>query len=112
MLSRHEPLTVSYCAYRLRTYARRFGVRITPQQLRFSCVTLLLNAGAPVLKVQSILGHKFIDTTLSYARLYDGTVVADYYRAMAEVESCFVGEQHESTPPDSAQLLAEEERRR
>jgi hypothetical protein len=36
-----------------------------------------LNAGAPVLTVQSTLGHKFIDTTLGYARLYDGTVAAD-----------------------------------
>jgi hypothetical protein len=42
---------------------------------------LLLNAGAPVLTVQTILGHKFIDTTLGYARLYDGTVAADYYEA-------------------------------
>lgn len=44
-------------------------------------------ARAPVLTVQRILGHKYIDTTLGYARLYDGTVAADYYRAMAEVES-------------------------
>ena len=45
-----------------------------------------LNAGAPVLTVQALLGHKFVDTTLSYARLYDGTIAADYYRAMAQVE--------------------------
>jgi hypothetical protein len=99
-------LTVSYCACRLRTYAKRCGVRITPHQLRFSCATLLLNAGAPVLTVQSILGHKFIDTTLGYARLYDGTVAADYYRAMAEIENHFDGEQHDSPPPDRGQLLA------
>ncbi|MBN1139991.1 MAG: site-specific integrase [Anaerolineae bacterium] len=92
LLYRNEPLTVSYCACRLRTYAKRCGVRITPHQLRFSCATLLLNAGAPVLTVQSILGHKFIDTTLGYARLYDGTVDADYYRAMAEIENHFDGE--------------------
>jgi hypothetical protein len=38
-----------------------------------------MNAGAPILIVQAILGHKWVDTTLSYARLYDGTVAADYY---------------------------------
>jgi hypothetical protein len=27
-----------------------------------------------------------VDTTLGYARLYDGTVAADYYQAMATVE--------------------------
>lgn len=92
-LYRHQPLSISYCSQRLRTYGRRCGVVIIPHQLRHSCATLLLNAGAPVLTVQTILGHKFIDTTLRYARLYDGTVAADYYRAMAEVESHFrVGE--------------------
>ncbi len=36
--------------------------------------------------MQAVLGHQRIDTTLEYARLYDGTVAADYYRAMAQVE--------------------------
>lgn len=83
---RHRPLTVTYCAERLRTYEARCGVRVRPHQLRHSCATLLLNAGAPLLTVQAILGHKHLDTTLTYARLYDGTVAADYYRAMADVE--------------------------
>ncbi len=78
---------------------------IKPHQLRHSCATLLLNAGAPVLTVQSILGHKFIDTTLGYARLYDGTVAADYYRAVAEIESR-LGGGSAPVPPDSGQLLA------
>ena len=75
---RHQPLSVSYCYERLRTYAKRCGLRVTPHQLRHSCATLLLNAGAPILTVQTVLGHKHIDTTLGYARLYDGTVAADY----------------------------------
>ena len=36
--------------------------------------------------MQALLGHKWVDTTLGYARLYDGTVAADYYQAMAMVE--------------------------
>jgi acetyltransferase len=55
------------------------------------CATLLLNAGAPILTVQTLLGHKHIDTTLTYARLYNGTVAADYYRAMNDVERRIVG---------------------
>lgn len=85
-LYRHRPLSRRYCQVRLRTYARRTGVHITPHQLRHSCATLLLNAGAPVVTVQTLLGHEKIDTTLGYARLYDGTVAADYYRAMGTVE--------------------------
>jgi hypothetical protein len=64
----------------------RSGVVVTPHQLRHSCATLLLNAGAPILTVQAILGHKHVDTTLRYARLYDATVSSDYYQAMEKVE--------------------------
>jgi hypothetical protein len=59
-----------------------------------------------VLTVRTILGHTFIDTTLGYARLYDGTVAADYYRAMAKIESRFGGSKNATTPLDSGQLLA------
>ncbi len=53
-------------------------MHVTPHQLRHTCATLLINAGAPILTVQAILGHKHIDTTLGYTRLYDATVAADY----------------------------------
>ena len=106
-LYRHLPLSSTYCGERLRTYGRRCGVRISAHQLRHSCATLLLNAGAPVLTVQVLLGHKHVDTTLSYARLYDGTVAADYYRAIGEIESRFkVQGDPASEPPTSGQLLA------
>lgn len=88
-LYRHLPLTPHYCQHRLRMYGKRCGVKVTPHQLRHSCATLLLNAGAPVLSVQFLLGHEKLDTTLGYARLYDGTVAADYYRAMTQVEGLF-----------------------
>jgi hypothetical protein len=39
--------------------------------------------------VQALLGHEKVDTTLGYARLYDGTVTADNYRAMGQVERLF-----------------------
>jgi integrase len=106
-LYRHLPLSRTYCGKRLQTYGARCGVRITVHQLRHSCATLLLNAGAPVLTVQMLLGHKHVDTTLGYARLYDGTVAADYYRAIGEVESRFkVQDGLTSQPPSSGQLLA------
>lgn len=83
---RHAPLSRTYCFQKLETYGARCGVKASPHQLRHSCATLLLNAGAPVLSVQMILGHKQVDTTLGYARLYDGTVAADYFSAMHKVE--------------------------
>ena len=59
---------------------------ISHHQLRHSCAALLLNAGAPVVSVQALLGHEKVDTTLGYARLYDGTLAADYCRAMGQIE--------------------------
>ena len=105
---RHKPLTNCYAEGRLRKYyAPRCGVRVTPHQLRHSCATLLLNAGAPVLTVQMILGHKHIQTTLGYARLYDGTVAADYYRAMAQVENRLnLAENAALSPPTPGGLVA------
>jgi len=104
---RHGPLSESYCYQRLRTYGRRCGLKVTPHQLRHSCATLLLNAGAPALTVQTILGHKFIDTTLIYARLYDGTVAADFYRAMHQIERRLeLVEGSSDAPPSGGQLLA------
>jgi integrase len=105
---RHAPLSESYCGTRLlKYYGKRSGFRITPHQLRHSCATLLLNAGAPILTVHTILGHRHIDTTLGYARLYDGTVAADYYRAMAQIErQLALPEDAVAEPPSSGQLLA------
>lgn len=106
-LFRHAPLTPSYIGKRLSTYGERCGVTATPHQLRHTCATLLLNAGAPVLTVQTILGHRHVDTTLGYTRLYDSTVAADYYRAMAQVEQRLASQDAVSTPaPRVGELLA------
>jgi len=83
----HRPLSPTYFGRRLRTLGAGCGVRVTPHQLRASFATLLLNAGASVLTVQALLGHKHVDTTLRYARVYDSTVAADYVRAVSDVKS-------------------------
>ena len=60
-----------------------------------------------MLTVQAILGHKYVDTTLRYARLYDGTVAADYYRAIGEVERHLALQEGADWPaPSVGQLLA------
>jgi hypothetical protein len=54
--------------------------------MRHTCATLLLNERVPVISVQMLLGHQHVDTTMHYARLYDGTVAADYFKAMDRIE--------------------------
>jgi site-specific recombinase XerD len=85
----HKPLSREFCRHRLRFYERQTGVHVTPHQLRHTCATLLLNAGMPATTVKLILGHVHLDTTLGYARVYDGTLAADYTRAMLSVERMF-----------------------
>jgi site-specific recombinase XerD len=100
-------LNAQYCQARLKWYGERCGVKASPHQLRHSCATLLLNAGAPVMTVKMILGHVKIDTTLGYARLYDGTVAADYYAAMMQVEKHLNGpENANAAVPSPAELVA------
>jgi integrase len=84
---RHAALSITYCGSRLsKYYGKKAGIVITPHQLRHSCATFLLNSGMQILSGQAILGHQHIDTTLGYARLYDGTVAADYQRAIGRLE--------------------------
>lgn len=77
---RGKPLSSRYCQCRLQTMGGKCGVEVTPHQLRHSCATLLLNAGMSIFAVQKILGHKYIETTLKYARVYDATVARDFQR--------------------------------
>jgi hypothetical protein len=39
-----------------------------------------------VTSIQKLLGHRSLDSTLIYARVYDQTVSVDYYTAMARIE--------------------------
>jgi len=47
----------------------RHKKRITPQSLRHSYATHLIEAGVDLLEVQRILGHQSILTTLRYTHL-------------------------------------------
>jgi integrase len=78
---RNQQLSRRYCQSRLTTIGRQCEFHITPHQLRHTCATMLLNAGMSILSVQKILGHKYVETTLRYARIYDSTVVKDFQMA-------------------------------
>ncbi len=71
---------------RLQASGRRVGVKVNPQRLRHTFATQLVNAGCRITTIQMLLGHKRLNTTLTYARVYDRTVAEDYYTAMAVVE--------------------------
>jgi len=83
----HKPLSKRYCQSRLKTIGKEVNIKATPHQLRHTCATLLLNAGMSIIALQSLLGHRYVETTLNYARLYDSVVVKQYLEATAEASN-------------------------
>jgi len=77
----HNPLSNRYCQSRLQTLGKEVNVKVTPHQLRHTCATLLLNAGMSIFALQSLLGHRHVETTLNYAKLYDETVAMQFLKA-------------------------------
>ena len=82
----NQPLNNRYYQSRLKTLGNKCGIQVTPHQLRHTAATMLLNAGMSVFAVQALLGHKYVDTTVRYARTYDATVAKDYEGAMKVLE--------------------------
>jgi integrase/recombinase XerD len=112
-LYRNRPVKRSLIHSRIKAAGERAGVTVYPHRLRHTCATQLLNAGCRVTSIQRFLGHKRLNTTMTYARAHDQTVADDYYTAMASVEESldFLGhEQDESTLPlngdERARILA------
>jgi site-specific recombinase XerD len=85
-LYRNQPLSKDLIHGRLKMAGERVGVKVYAHRLRHTCATQLINAGCRVTSIQKFLGHKKLNSTMIYARVYDKTVAEDYYTAMNEVE--------------------------
>jgi integrase len=59
-------LSVDYVGKKLRAIGQAAGVALSPHRLRHSAPTHLLDRGADVVTLQTILGHAKIDTTRGY----------------------------------------------
>ena len=82
-----RPLTYGWLRTHLATISRAAGVpNLTAHRLRHTLATSLLNAGMDITRIQKLLGHEHISTTMIYARVQDATVEANYYQAMSEIE--------------------------
>lgn len=55
-------------------------------RLRHTFATRLLNTGMDVTRIQKLLGHEHLNTTMIYAKVLDHTLERDYRRAMHHIE--------------------------
>jgi site-specific recombinase XerD len=82
-----RPITYQWLHARIVALGQAVGVAdLTPHRLRHTLATRLLNAGMEITRIQKLLGHQEISTTMIYARVLDPTVEADYRRAMRQIE--------------------------
>ena len=86
-LYRHKQISRELIRCRLKAAGKRTSIKVTPHMLRHTFATQLVNAGCKITSIQAFLGHKRLQTTLTYARLHDQTIATDYYTAMAVIEA-------------------------
>lgn len=66
----------------VRRVAHKAGVKAHPHQLRHTLATQAINRGMRLEAIASLLGHRSMEMTLTYARITD-RVVADEYEAIS-----------------------------
>jgi site-specific recombinase XerD len=82
-----RPITYQWLHARIVALGQAAGVwDLKPHRLRHTLTTRSLNTGMEVTRIQKLLGHQEIDTTMIYARVLDTTVETDYRRAMHQIE--------------------------
>lgn len=102
---RHKPLSKDYVRSRLKTVGKRLGFKVTPHMLRHTFGTQLVNAGANITTIQALLGHSRLNTTMTYARVHDKTVMTDFLRAMEQIEGVQMAMQEQAPLPQAVFTL-------
>jgi site-specific recombinase XerD len=81
------PITYEWLLPHIAALGAAAGVAgVTPHRLRHTLATRLLNAGMDITRIQRLLGHQHLATTMIYARIADTTVENDYRRALQHIE--------------------------
>lgn len=82
-----RPISYMWLYEHIQAAAQAAGIaQVTPHRLRHTLATRLLNAGMEITRIQKLLGHEHVNTTMIYARVHDQTVEADYRCAMQRIE--------------------------
>jgi site-specific recombinase XerD len=88
---RGRPLGYQGAWRRIRRLGQEAGVNgLSPQRLRHTYATMLLNNGMSITGLRKLMGHEDLNTTLIYARLADKTMEQQYQAAMERVTNSAV----------------------
>jgi site-specific recombinase XerD len=83
-----RPITAAWLYHHIVALGQTAGeIVVSPNRLRHTLATRLLNAGMEITRIQKLLGHENINTTMIYARVLDTTLEADYRQAMRKIEN-------------------------
>ena len=71
----HEPLKLSGVEIMLRTVGKEAGITVHPHTLRHSFASHMIEQGIPIHYVQSMLGHRCLESTQVYIHISNKTVM-------------------------------------
>lgn len=81
------PVKSGFIYRHLQAVGKRVSVQVSPHRLRHTFATQLLNVGCKVTSIQRLLGHSNLNTTMTYARAFNETVMSDYFHAVDIIET-------------------------
>jgi site-specific recombinase XerD len=73
----------------VRRVARHASVRAHPHQLRHTLATQAINRGMRLEAIASLLGHRSMEMTLTYARIADRVVADEYAAVNAQIDALY-----------------------
>jgi len=73
----------------VRRVARKAGVKAHPHQLRHTLATQAINRGMRLEAIASLLGHRSMEMTLTYARITDRVVADEYEAISAKIDALY-----------------------
>ena len=89
LIRQGQAVRADYIRRRLHTFAAQAQVEgVTPHRLRHTYATRLLNGGGlPITTLKKLMGHRRLDTTMLYTKVYDQTIQDDYTAAMSRLQA-------------------------
>jgi integrase/recombinase XerC len=82
-----KPMSQDWLAEQVSALGKAMGIEdLYPHRLRHTFATRMVNAGMDITRIQKLLGHERISTTMIYAKVQDPTVEADYRQALRKIE--------------------------